>query len=277
VQDTRTATSVAPPLHDDSLFVSNKNEDPMQLQAPLVQTATQTQAPEASVAAPQHNSPVPAPLPDSQAPSQLPALEDRPLTCLECRQHLREYAEAMDNGQNVETLYPEVYDHLLACESGCLVLLELFRQEAKANRKYRRRPVRNPFSAIGWELTGFFRGGQVTMSPMALSYGTLILLLLVASLATYLSIHWDDARYYHPPIIKYTIPTPDGIGMSDGLNIYDACNASSYQYKREAAMQCSRTTSPARISYWLQQRPRLALIPPAATARRRLFIARIST
>jgi hypothetical protein len=141
----------------------------------------------------------------------------------------------MDSGQNVETLYPEVYDHLLSCESGCLVLLDLFRQEAKANRKYRRRPVRNPFSAISWELTGFFRGGQVPVSPMALSYGTLMLLLIVASLATFLSIRWDDARYYHPPIIKHTIPTPDGIGLSDGLNIYDACNASSYQYKREAA------------------------------------------
>ncbi|HLH60389.1 MAG TPA: hypothetical protein VKV20_01795 [Ktedonobacteraceae bacterium] len=174
-----------------------------------------------------------------QAPVQPPvassAPPDGPLSCLECRQLLHEYAEAMDNGQNVQALYPEIYDHLLNCESGCLVLLDLFRQEAKANRKYRRRPVRNPFSAIGWELTGFFRRGQVPMSPMALSYGTLLLLLVVASLVSYFSIRWDDARYYHPPIVHHTIPTPDGTGLSDGLKVYDACNASSYQYKREAA------------------------------------------
>jgi hypothetical protein len=234
-QDSRVTATIAPPLHDDLSFVSNKNEDAGQLQAPRVQLATQMQTPEATVAAPQRNTPVPTPLPASQASSQPPVPEDRPLTCLECRQQLHEYAEAMDNGQSVEILYPEMYDHLLGCESGCLVLLDLFRQEAKANRKYRRRPVRNPFSAIGWELTGFFRGGQVPMSPMALAYGTLILLLLVATLATYLSIRWDDARYYHPPIITHTIPTPDGVGLSDGLNIYDACNASSYQYKRQAA------------------------------------------
>lgn len=179
--------------------------------------------------------PVPASSSVSKALAQPDIPPGGPLTCLECRQLLREYAEAMDNGQNVETLYPEIYDHLLSCESGCLVLLDLFRQEAKANRKYRRRPVRNPFSAIGWELTGFFRGGQVPISPMALSYGTLLLLLIVGSLATYFSIRWDDARYYHPPIVKHTIPTPDGIGLSDGLKSYDACNASGYQYKRAAA------------------------------------------
>src|SRR5579884_3071730 len=102
----------------------------------------------------------------------------------------------MDNGQNVQTLYTEVYDHLLNCETGCLVLLDLFRQEAKANRKYRRRLVRNPFSVIGWELSGFFRTGQVPISPMALAYGTLILLLVIASLSAFLAIRWDDARYY---------------------------------------------------------------------------------
>lgn len=234
VQDSRTTADVAPPSHDNLTSAYSKSQDAEQSQAPLAQLATQTLAPEAAVAAPQHNSPVPAPLPIALGSSQLPVPGNSPLTCPECRQQLQAYAEAMDNGQNVETLYPEMYDHLLGCDSGCLVLLDLFRQEVKANRKYRRRPVRNPFSAIGWELTGFFRGGQVPMSPMALSYGTLILLLLVVSLATFLSIRWDDARYYHP-IIEHTIPTPDGIGMSDGLNIYDACNASSYQYKRQAA------------------------------------------
>ncbi|HVB23984.1 MAG TPA: ABC transporter substrate-binding protein [Ktedonobacteraceae bacterium] len=155
--------------------------------------------------------------------------------CQQCRQLLPEYAEAMDSGQDVALLYPEAHAHLLSCETGCLVLLDLFRQEAKANRKYRRKPVRDPFSIIGWEITGFFRGGRVPVSPMALAYGTLILLLLVSSLAVFLSVRWDDARYYHPVAIIHTIPTPDGIGMSDGLKIYDACNASSYQDKREAA------------------------------------------
>ena len=31
------------------------------------------------------------------------------------------------------------------------------------------------------------------------------------------------------------VPTPDGIGISDGLRAYDACNANSYQDKRKAA------------------------------------------
>jgi hypothetical protein len=123
----------------------------------------------------------------------------------------------------------------VSCESGCLVLLEIFREEAKASRKYRRRKVRDPFSAIGWELTGFFKGGQVPMSPMALSYGTLLLLLLVSTLSVFFAVRWDDARYYHPPVHKVIIPTPDGVGLSDGLKIFDACNAAGYQDKRAAA------------------------------------------
>lgn len=173
-----------------------------------------------------------------QAPAQqrnLPAVAvDKPVDCVQCRQMLKEYAEAMDNGENVAALYPEMYEHLLGCETGCLLLLELFRQEAKANRKFRRRPVQNPFSAIAWELSGFFRGGQIPMSAMALSYGTLILLLIVASLTAFLAVRWDDARYYHP-VHRIILPTPDGVGLSDGLKVYDACNAGSYQYKREAA------------------------------------------
>jgi len=142
----------------------------------------------------------------------------------------------MDSGQNVAQLYPEMQDHLLSCESGCLVLLDLFRQEAKANRKYRRRAVRDPFRAISWEVTGFFRGGQLTISPRALSYGTLLLLILVATISAYLAIGWDDGRYYHPPPPLTTLlPTPDGVGLSDGLKAFDACNASSYQNKRAAA------------------------------------------
>jgi len=179
--------------------------------------------------------PPPAVTPVPVSSSSLPALINGPLDCQRCRLVLQEYAEAMDSGQNVATLYPEVHDHLLSCETGCLVLLDLFRQEAKANRKYRRRPIRDPFSAIGWELTGFFRGGQVPISPVALSYGTLLLLLLVATFSVYFSIRWDDARYYHAPLIRHSIPTPDGVGLSDGLKIYDACNANGYQYKREAA------------------------------------------
>ena len=155
------------------------------------------------------------------------------ISCVQCRTKLKQYAEALDNGENASERYPEVEEHLAGCESGCLVLLDIYRQEAKATRKYRRRPVRNPFSAIAWEATGFFRGGQIPMSPMALSYGTLILLLLVASLSAYLGIRWDNARYYHPPIV--TLPTPDGTGISDGLNVYDACNTASYNDKRAAA------------------------------------------
>ena len=172
--------------------------------------------------------------PDSSArASSALALLDGTITCQQCRGMLKEYAEALDNGQNVSDLYPEVQEHLLTCESGCLVLLDIFRQEAKSTRKYRRRLVRDPFSIIGWEATGFFRGGQIPVSPMALSYGTLILLLLAASLAAFLGISWDDARYYHPTAI--TVPTPDGIGLSDGLKAYDACNATSYKDKRQAA------------------------------------------
>src|SRR5712691_1285289 len=70
---------------------------------------------------------------------------------------------------------------------------------------------------------------------MALSYGTLLLLLLVATFSVYFRIRWDDARYYHAPFTRHSIPTPDGVGLSDGLKIYDACNANGYQYKREAA------------------------------------------
>lgn len=160
---------------------------------------------------------------------------DGPITCQECRKFLKKYAEDLDNGLNVEMLYPAIYDHLQLCETGCLVLLDLLRQEAKATRKFRRPPVRDPFRAIGWETTGFFRGGQITVSPKALSYGTLILLLLFVSLTAFLAVRLDDARYYHPPVILHTIPTPDGIGLSDGLKIFDACNASSYQDKRAAA------------------------------------------
>ncbi len=183
--------------------------------------------------------PATAPAAEAKTPepaiSTLPAIIEGPLNCAQCRQRLQEYAEAMDSGQNITMLYPQVQEHLVACESGCLVLLDIFRQEAKASRKYRRRKVRDPFSAIGWELTGFFRGGQVPMSPMALSYGTLILLLLISTFSVFFAVRWDDARYYRPPVQKVIIPTPDGIGLSDGLKIFDACNASSYQDKRAAA------------------------------------------
>ncbi len=160
------------------------------------------------------------------------------LNCQQCRTQLAEYAEAMDRGENVALLYPAMYEHLLTCESGCLILLDLFRQDAKATRKYRRRPVRDPFSAIGWELSGFFRGGQITLFTKALSYGTLILLVLVASFSVYFTFQWEYARTHTIP--AHLIPTPDGIGLSDGLKIYDACNAASYQDKRAAAEAMQR-------------------------------------
>ncbi len=154
--------------------------------------------------------------------------------CQECRKLLPEYAEALDSGQNVSLLYPDVQEHLLTCENGCLVLLDLFRQEAKATRKYRRRLVNDPFSAIWWSLSGFFRGGQVPMRPMALAYGMLILMLLVGFLSTYAGINIYKS-IYHPILHVRTIPTPDDIGLSDGLKIYDACNATGYRLKRQAA------------------------------------------
>lgn len=184
----------------------------------------------------------PPPAPPSQqtppASSNLPAvLEnlDGLIDCAQCRALLPEYAEALDSGKDVESLYPEIHDHLLMCDAGCLVLLDLFRQEARSSRKYRRQPVRDPFSAIGWQLSGFFRVGQIPMSPMALAYGTLMLLLLVASLSALLTFNWDEARHTTPSVTQHTIPTPDGIGLSDGLHIYDACNTASYQDKRAAA------------------------------------------
>ncbi|MDQ2716262.1 MAG: ABC transporter substrate-binding protein [Chloroflexota bacterium] len=199
-------------------------------------------APEQTIVVPQANSAASAP-PSPPSSAELstalieaPTLELPPdmLTCQQCRQVLPEYAEAMDSGENVAMLYPEVQEHLLACETGCLVLLELLRQEARANRKYRRRLVRNPFSVMWWEVTGFFRGGHVPMAPRALAFGTLIFLLLFGALGAYLGIRWDDARYYHP-LHQHVLPTPDGVGLSDGLKIYDACNASDYQDKRQAA------------------------------------------
>jgi hypothetical protein len=154
------------------------------------------------------------------------------IDCQQCRQLLPEYVDALDQGQNAAALYPEVQTHLLNCDAGCLVLLDMLKQEARATRKYRRKAVRDPFSAIWWEITGFFRGGQVPMSPMALAYGTLILLLIVASCSAYLGFSWDEARH---SIHQHLIPTPDGIGLSDGLKVYDACNRNSYQNKRAAA------------------------------------------
>jgi len=205
-------------------------------------TASAAVTPDPSPLSPPHptlhspSHPASQPAPQSTAPIPMPseAPIEGPIDCQQCRKILPEYAEAMDSGQNVAFLYPDVQEHLLSCEAGCLVLLDLFRQEAKANRKNRRRPVRDPFSVIGWEISGFFRGGQIPISPRALSFGTLIFLLFVASISSYLTIRWDDLRYNHP-VHVHTIPTPDGIGLSDGLKIYDACNASGYQDKREAA------------------------------------------
>jgi len=168
-------------------------------------------------------------------PDELVPIVEGTITCQQCRQLLTEYAEAIDNGLNVAELYPEVQNHLVSCDAGCLVLLDLCKQEAKATRKYRRQPVRDPFRAMYWILTGFFRGGQLPMAPMALSYGALILIILFASLSTYLGINWHESIYHPPPAPAHLIPTPDGVGISDGLKIYDACNAQSYQAKREAA------------------------------------------
>src|SRR5713226_5458717 len=237
-------SDVQTPLYEPAPFTTVQMvQTPPRSPAPLA-TASASVASDPSPLSPphptSHPASQPAPQPTAPVPPPAEAPIEGPIDCQQCRQILPEYAEAMDSGQNVAFLYPDVQEHLLSCEAGCLVLLDLFRQEAKANRKNRRRPVRDPFSVIGWEISGFFRGGQIPISPRALSFGTLIFLLLVASLSTYLSIRWDDARYYHPPVHVHTIPTPDGIGLSDGLKIYDACNASIYQDKRNAAQALQR-------------------------------------
>lgn len=229
---------------------------PVQTESPRVTVTLEEAPPPAPRQVERKPEPAPPPAQTRPAAAQnLPAVlegVDGLIDCEQCRKLLPEYAEAMDSGENVAELYPEVHDHLLLCDTGCLVLLDLFRQEAKANRKFRRRPVRDPFSAIGWELSGFFRTGQVPMSPMALAYGTLILLLLVGALSAFLGIRWDDGRYYHPPVAHHTLPTPDGIGISDGLHVYDACNAQSYQDKRAAA-QALQTKNTARAATLLSQ------------------------
>jgi len=231
-------SDVQTPLYEPAPFTTVQMvQTPPRSPAPLA-TASASVASDPSPLSPphptSHPASQPAPQPTAPVPPPAEAPIEGPIDCQQCRQILPEYAEAMDSGQNVAFLYPDVQEHLLSCEAGCLVLLDLFRQEAKANRKNRRRPVRDPFSVIGWEISGFFRGGQIPISPRALSFGTLIFLLLIASLSAYAGIRWDDLRYYHPLHI-HTIPTPDGIGLSDGLKIYDACNAGGYQDKREAA------------------------------------------
>lgn len=184
----------------------------------------------------------PEPPPDPNTGETQPGLlPSGVIDCQQCRQLLPEYAEALDQDQNVASLYPEVQEHLLVCETGCLVLLELCRQEAKATRKYRRKLVRNPFSVIWWEISGFFRSGQVPISPKALAFGTLLLLLLVSSFSTYLGITLYEART-HPPVAP-TRPMPDGIGLSDGLKIYDACHDGSYDYKQQAVQELKKRNS----------------------------------
>nr|MBA2680131.1 hypothetical protein [Ktedonobacteraceae bacterium] len=75
--------------------------------------------------------------------SATPQSGEAVLDCQQCRQLLPEYAEALADGQPVEVLYPEVHAHLLQCDTGCLVLMDLFKQDAKANKKYRRRAVQD--------------------------------------------------------------------------------------------------------------------------------------
>ncbi len=171
-----------------------------------------------------------APEPTLQPPTPA-ATEEKIFDCAQCRPLLLHYAEAQDSKLDVATLYPEVHAHLQSCDAGCPVLLTLCQQEAKATRKNRRRPVHNPFKVIGWEITGFFRGGQVPISPRALAFGTLLLLIVFASLSTYTGINLYEARYHPTP----TMAMPDGIGISDGLHTYDACNVQSFNDKRQAA------------------------------------------
>ena len=151
--------------------------------------------------------------------------------CEQCRPLLMAYAEAQDSKLDVATLYPEVYAHVQHCEAGCPVLLALCQQEAKATRKNRRRPVRNPFKVIGWQMTGLFHGGLVPIAPRALAFATLLLVLLFASLSTFAGIYLYETRTHPAP----TIAIPDGVGISDGSSTYDACNREGFNDKRQAA------------------------------------------
>lgn len=173
---------------------------------------------------------------------------ERSFDCEDCQSLLPDYAAALEHADNVAHLYPQVHAHLSICTSDCPVLLDLLLQESQADRAASR-PVRNPLAVIGWELSGFFRSGQVAISPLALACGTLILLLLVASLSTLLAIRWDDARFASSVRPQQSLPTPDGVGLSDGLHIYDACNPAGYQTKRQAAraLQASNTQLATRL------------------------------
>jgi hypothetical protein len=166
---------------------------------------------------------------------------DDVLDCQQCRPFLQDYANALTEGQPVAVLYPEIHEHIEHCDMGCQMLLELFTQEAKKNSKYKRNLVRDPFSAIGWELSGFFRAGQVPMSAKALAYGTLMLLLVVASLGALVGFNWDESHYH--AAYANAMPIPDGVGLSDGLKIFDACNTSAFQDKRSAAQDMLQTPS----------------------------------
>src|SRR5579864_8812709 len=70
-------------------------------------TAAPATAPQPKETAPPAHTAAPSP-----APSRLPAINSGPMNCARCRQVMPEYAEAMDRGENVALLYPQVQEHL---------------------------------------------------------------------------------------------------------------------------------------------------------------------
>src|SRR6202049_3929941 len=107
----------AAPLPSPSREVATLPATRVEFNAPM----TAEKAPEPPVATPRAAAPTVAPLTPAKtpAPPDVPEVIEGPLTCVQCRKRLKAYAEALDSGQNVEMLFPEVQAHLESCESGC--------------------------------------------------------------------------------------------------------------------------------------------------------------
>lgn len=161
--------------------------------------------------------------------------EELPAICLQCRQILPEYAEALERGQDISQIYPEIQEHLQTCTNDCPLVLELCRQIIQEEGMQQQVPVSNALGIINWELTGIFRKGDLIVSSRTLANGTLILLLLFTLLGGALGFFYNHWRTQLANPANAALDVPDGIGLSDGLQVFDACNEAGYQAKREAS------------------------------------------
>jgi hypothetical protein len=151
------------------------------------------------------------------------------LSCQQCQSQLPAFAEALEGGQDAEQLYPQVQAHFANCTTNCLLLLELLQQELRESQQAQPTHLRNPLSVMGWALVGFFRRCQFLVSAKLFSGSILALLVIFGVVGGSVGYLWSDALA-HPTVIA-----PDGIGLSDGLQIFDACNEIAFQKKRSAA------------------------------------------